>query len=200
MPQRIGLLGGTFDPPHRGHLAAAVAVGRSLSLDLVYLVVAHDPWQKAGPDARPLTPAPLRLEMTRALVADTPGVAVDDSEIVRGGPTYTVETLIHWHGRHPGDDLFLIVGADTAARLDTWVRFRELTSLSTLVVVNRGPRDVTLPPGVDRLKVVEVQMDPVDISSTQVRDRVSVGRDVADDVTPGVAELIRQHHLYEDAA
>ena len=162
--------------------------------------MAHDPWQKTSSGARAVTPAPIRLEMARALVGDTPGIGVDDSEIRRGGPTYTVDTLVDVATREPGTDLFLIVGADTASRIDTWVRFAELTTLSTLVVVNRGPLPVSLPAGLDSSRVVTVDMDPIDVSSTSVRARVARGEDVSADTSPAVAAVIAGHHLYAGAA
>ena len=113
-PQRLGLLGGTFDPPHRGHLAAAIAVRDALGLDRIDFLVANDPWQKSG--EREVTPAAVRLQMAQAIVEGIEGIGVDDREVRRGGPTYTVETLEELAFECPGTDVFLIVGQDTADR------------------------------------------------------------------------------------
>ena len=112
---RIGVFGGTFDPPHIGHLAVAVEVRHALALDRVLMVVANDPWQKRG--ARVLTPAADRLEMVRAAAQDLDGVEADDREIRRGGPSYTVDTVEELLGEQPGAELFVVVGADAAAGL-----------------------------------------------------------------------------------
>ena len=110
-PRRIGLLGGTFDPPHLGHAAAALEARRLLDLDLVVLVVANDPWQKTAEarigDADVVSPADVRLAMTRAAVVGLDGIRVDDVEIRRGGPSYTAETLAHFkaQGMQPAGGL-----------------------------------------------------------------------------------------------
>lgn len=188
--RRIGLLGGTFDPPHAGHLAAARAVLAQLGLDAVNLLVANDPWQKSGD--RTVTPAAVRLEMVRALVDDEPGLGVDDREIRRGGPTYTADTLEEIHREEPGTEVYLIVGADTATRIDTWHRPAVVRSLSTLVVVNR---DHTPGPGADSA-TVHVAMDPVHVSSSDIRARVAAGEPIDGLTTPAVARLVAEHRLY----
>ena len=193
---RLGLLGGTFDPPHRGHLAAATAVLRALNLDRVDLLPANEPWQKSGrPDA--VTPAPLRLEMVRALVKGHEGIGVDDREIRRGGPTFTIDTLREIRAELPGAEVYLIVGSDTAAGMSTWRDPEEVLSLSTLVVVSRGPERPVEPRGATRVRVVE--MEPVDVSSTAVRRAVAEGIDVTDMVTAPVRDVITVHGLYRRA-
>ncbi|MEI8239839.1 MAG: adenylyltransferase/cytidyltransferase family protein, partial [Actinomycetota bacterium] len=107
-PRRIGLFGGTFDPPHVGHLVTAVNVRHALDLDVVLLMVAGEPWQKV--DARPVTPALHRLAMVQAAVADVPGLAAGRTEVDRGGPSYTADTLVVLAQQHPGASLFTIVG------------------------------------------------------------------------------------------
>src|SRR2546421_8283300 len=104
MPERLGVFGGTFDPIHVGHLVTAVNVRHSLRLDRVLLVVAHDPWQKAG---TVVAPAADRLAMVQAAVADVPGLEASDLELGRGGPTYTADTLAELRRQCPGADLFL---------------------------------------------------------------------------------------------
>ena len=193
---RLGLLGGTFDPPHKGHLAAARAVRAALNLDRVDLLPANDPWQKSESGAT-VTPAAVRLEMVRALVNRADGIGVDDREIVRGGRTFTVETLRAIRQESPGTEVYLIVGADTAARMGSWREPEEVFSLSTLVVVNRGPGTAVEPRGAARVRTVA--MEPVDVSSTAVRAAVAAGHDVTDMVTAPVAAVIAAHGLYGQA-
>lgn len=194
---RLGLLGGTFDPPHWGHLAAARAVRDALGEIEVSLVVANDPWQKS--DARTITSAEIRVEMTRALVKDEPHVSVDDREVRRGGPTYTVDTLLELHAENSDRDLFLIVGADTASRIHTWHRSHDLISLSTLVIVNRPGNSIDLAPEMAAWKQIVVPMNPIDVSSTAIRTAVANGQSIADMTAPRVAAIIADHHLYQEA-
>ena len=192
-PFRLGLLGGTFDPPHVGHLAVALAVGEALGLDRVDLVPANDPWQKTS-EGRAVSPAAVRLQMVRALVDGHPRLAVDDREIVRGGPTYTVDTLREIRAELPEAELFLIVGSDTARRLPTWREHEEVGRLSTLVVVNRPDTAPETPSGAGRVEFVV--MKDVDVSSSAVRAAVSAGGDVTAMVTPAVAAVISGLGLY----
>lgn len=192
-PFRLGLLGGTFDPPHVGHLAAALAVASELDLDRVDFLPANDPWQKTA-GGRVVSPAGVRLEMARALVEGHPSLGIDDREIRRGGPTYTVDTLREIRREHPGTDVHLIIGSDTARQFQTWKDHEEVARLSTLVVVNRPDTPAERPSGADR--VVFVSMDEVAVSSSAVRAAVSAGTDVSAMVTPAVARIISAHGLY----
>lgn len=199
-PLRLGLLGGTFDPPHLGHLAVAEAALTQLGLDRVDFLPANDPWQKSG-TGRDVTSATIRLEMVRALVGRKPGLGVDDREIVRGGLTYTVETLEDILESTPGTEIFLIMGADTARGFHTWQRHEEVARLSTLVVVNRetaGVEQEATPAGA--ANVLHVRMAPVDFSSTQVRADIAAGRPVESLVGAEVASVIARHRLYVPAA
>ncbi len=195
---RLGLLGGTFDPPHVGHLAAARAVRDAVDGIEISLVVANDPWQKS--DARQISNAALRLEMTRALVKDEPNISVDDREIRRGGPTYTVDTLLELHAENSQRELFLIVGADTASRIHTWHRSQDLIPLSTLIVVNRPGTSINLAPEMSAWNHIIVPMMPVDVSSTAIRSAVANGQSVSSMTTAGVAALIADNGLYREAA
>lgn len=194
---RLGLLGGTFDPPHLGHLAAARAVRDALGLDRVDLVPANDPWQKTD-RGRDVTPPAVRLEMVRALVKGEDGLGVDDREIRRGGPTYTADTLEEIHAVMPGIDVHLIIGADTARTFGTWRRPEAVLALSTLVVVNRGEETALAPEGADRVEFVT--MTPVHVSSSSVRAAVARGEDVSSRVGDAVARVIGLHGLYAGAA
>ena len=196
MPRRVGILGGTFDPPHFGHLAAAQCVRTQLGLDEVILMVANDPWQKSGD--RDVTPAAIRLEMVRALVDDIDGLSVSDQEIVRGGRTYTVDTLEELLAVDPDIQLFLIVGEDTAVRIPSWHRPEDLSRLSTLVVVNRAA-EPTAHTSAQGDTVVHVNMVPIDVSSTDIRRSVASGESIAFGTCDAVASIIAAHKLYEVA-
>lgn len=189
-PRRLGLLGGTFDPPHLGHRAAALAVKAQLGLDRVDLLVANDPWQKSG--ERHIAPAAIRLQMAEALISDTPGLGLDDREIRRGGPTYTADTLEDIHHESPDTEIFLIVGADTAGRIHSWHRPEVVRALSTLVIVNRS----TQANNISDVEAVHVSMDPVNVSSTLIRARVARGESLEGYTTDAVARIIQQHGLY----
>src|SRR5690242_4623434 len=153
MGDRIGVFGGTFDPPHVGHLVSAVNVRHALGLDRVLLVVANVPWQKEG--SRPISAAADRLALVEAAVEGVPGLEACDLELVRGGPSYSVETLQALAAERADRDLFLILGSDAAAGLDTWERPDDLRELATFVVVDRpgGGSDVHLPEGFRALHV-----------------------------------------------
>jgi len=192
---KLGVLGGTFDPVHVGHLVAAVNVRHALELDRVLLVVANVPWQKAG--ARVITPAPDRLAMVRAAVDDVDGLEASDLEIVRGGESYTVDTLRELRALHPGADLYLVVGADIVGELDTWERSDELRELATLAVVNRpGAAGVAKVSG---WRVANISIPMIDVSSTELRARVADGRPLDFLVPAGALRLIRQRGLYAGA-
>ena len=193
-PRRLGILGGTFDPPHAGHLAAALAVQTQVGLDDVVLMVANEPWQKVGD--REVTPARLRFEMTDALVQGISGLRADDREIRRGGPTYTVDTLEEILAEQPDTEIFLIVGADTAQRLETWHRASDVVSLSTIVIVNRDDVTNTAPGFLHDARVVNVSMNPVDVSSSAIRESVARGQSIDSATSSSVVSIIRDHSLY----
>ena len=193
-PRRLGILGGTFDPPHAGHLAAALAVQTQVGLDDVVLMVANEPWQKVGD--RQVTPARVRFEMTDALVQGISGLRADDREISRGGPTYTVDTLEEILADQPGTEIFLIVGADTAQRLETWHRASDVVALSTIVIVNRDDVTNASPGFLHDARVVNVSMNPVDVSSSAIREAVANGESIDSLTSPSVASIIRDCSLY----
>lgn len=193
--RRLGLLGGTFDPPHRGHLAAAETAMAQAGLDRVDFVVANDPWQKS--DVRAITPVATRLEMTRALVGSHAAFGVDDREIRRGGPTYTVDTLSEIAEAEPDTSVFVIVGADAASRLHTWHRHHEVLALSTLIVVNRAGTPLFDPSTLPGATIINITMEPVLVSSTDIRAAVREGRDVSEETSPEVNSIIDSHGLYQ---
>lgn len=195
MPQRIGLFGGTFDPPHVGHLVTAVNVRHALELDLVVLMVANVPWQKLG--SRAITPAGQRLAMVEAAVADVPGLAAGRAEIDRGGPSFTADTLVQLARENPGAELFTIMGDDAAAGFETWTRYREVAEISHLVVVDRPGEAVALPEG---YPWIHVEVPHLDVSSTDLRARCADGRPLDYLVTEPVLEVIRRLGIYQEAA
>jgi len=188
----LGVLGGTFDPIHVGHLVAAVNVRHALDLDLVLLVVANRPWQKEG--TRPVTPAEDRLAVVRAAVGQVPGVEASDLEVLRSGISYTADTLAALHAVEPGADLVLIIGADVAATLDTWERLDEVRARCRLAVVNRpGAPPPRVPTGW-RAELVEIPA--LEVSSTDLRARVSDGRPLDYLVPEAAVREMRRRGLY----
>ena len=189
---RIGVFGGTFDPPHVGHLVTAVNVRHSLALDVVLLVVANEPWQKLG--TRPISPAPDRLAMVRAAVEGVEGLEACDLEIRRGGHSYTADTLAELAELHPGAELFLVLGADAAAGLPTWERVEEVRARCSVVVVDRpGARAASVPEG---WAWTHVEVPRLEVSSTELRDRVHDGRPLDFLLPPAVIACIRERRLY----
>ncbi|MEY4230714.1 MAG: nicotinate-nucleotide adenylyltransferase [Actinomycetota bacterium] len=193
--RRIGLFGGTFDPPHVGHLVTAVNVRHSLRLDLVVLMVANVPWQKQG--LRAISGADDRLAMVEAAVRDVRGLVAGDLEIRRGGPSYTADTLAALQAQHPGADLFTIVGDDAAAAITTWERHDEVAASSTLVVVDRPGAPVVLP---SEFAWERVEVPRLEVSSTDLRARVNDGRPLDYLVTEPVLQIIRERALYLEPA
>ncbi|MBX3285839.1 MAG: nicotinate-nucleotide adenylyltransferase [Actinobacteria bacterium] len=190
-PRRIGVFGGTFDPPHVGHLVAAIDARQALELDIVLLVVANAPWQKIG--SRQVSPAADRLAMVRAAVADAPGLEVSDIEIARGGLSYTADTLEALRGQEPGAELFLVLGNDAAAGFATWERHEEVARLARLVVVDRPG---TPTPIDDGFAWTRVDIPELEISSTELRQRVAEGRSIRYLTPEGVATCIGERGLY----
>jgi nicotinate-nucleotide adenylyltransferase len=190
-PPRLGVFGGTFDPIHVGHLVTAVNVRHDLALDRMLLVVANDPWQKAG---TAVSPAADRLAMVAAAVAEVPGLEASDMEIRRGGPSFTVDTLRDLRRLEPTAELFLVVGSDAAAGLDTWERGEELKGLATLVVVSRPGADAAVIP--DGWTYQRLEVPRLEVSSTDLRARFADGRPLDWLVTPPVVRLIRERGLY----
>jgi nicotinate-nucleotide adenylyltransferase len=188
--QRIGVLGGTFDPIHIGHLVTAVNVRHELLLDVVLFVVANDPWQKADRD---VTPAEDRLAMVEAALAGVDGLEPCDLEIRRGGVSYTADTLTTL-GERPGAELFLILGTDAAANLPTWERVEEVRARCTLVVVRRPGSEQLTPPAGWHHEQVEVPR--LEVSSTDLRARFSDGRPLDWLVPDAVVRLATERGLY----
>lgn len=190
--ERLGVFGGTFDPPHVGHLVAAVNVRHEARLDRLLLVVANEPWQKTG--LRDLTPAPDRFAMVAAAVDGVDGLEASDMEIRRGGPSYTADTLRSLHDEDPDRELFLVLGSDAAAGLSTWEGGEVVRDLATIVVVDRPGAEGDRPPEGFRYEVVSVPL--LEVSSTDVRARVADGRPLDYLLTRPVIDCIIERGLY----
>jgi nicotinate-nucleotide adenylyltransferase len=201
--ERVGVFGGTFDPIHVAHVVSAVEARRALSLDRVVLVPAGDPWQKRGSVT---APAADRLAMVGAAVEGIAGLEVSPIELERDGPSYTYQTLEALSA--PGRQLFLIVGADVAATMHTWVGVEHLPALATLVVVDRAPdpegvleasprahppEEDALPGGWARERLTIPRLD---VSSTDLRARAARGWPLDGLVPPGAVRVITERCLY----
>lgn len=190
-PLRIGVFGGTFDPPHVGHLVTAVNTRYELALDGVILMVNNVPWQKVA--SREITPPEDRLAMVAAAVEHVPGLVAGDHEIRAGGPSYTADTLATLAEEHPGAELFTIVGDDAAAGIRTWERADEVIERSRLVVVDRPGEPVELDPDIDWIRV---EVPRLDVSSTDLRARWVDGRPLDYLVTDEVLAVVAARGLY----
>ncbi|MGI8756626.1 MAG: nicotinate-nucleotide adenylyltransferase [Acidimicrobiales bacterium] len=189
--RRIGVFGGTFDPPHVGHLVAAVDARQVLDLDVVLLMVANVPWQKAA--SRNISSAEDRLAMTRAAVSDTEGIEVSDLEVRRGGPSFTADTLVELRREELDAELFVILGNDAAAGFASWERHEEVAAAAQLVVVDR-PGSPTPEDGPFRWTRVDIP--ELEVSSTEIRERVATGRSIRYLVPDGVAPVVAERGLY----
>jgi nicotinate-nucleotide adenylyltransferase len=189
--RRIGILGGTFDPPHVAHLVVAIEARDALGLDEVLLVVAGEPWQKVG--TRPITPARDRLAMVEAAVRGVEGLRASDVEVVRSGPSYMVDTLAELSAAEPGAELFLVLGSDVAAGLDTWHEPWRLEDLATLVVVARAGQPATVPTG---HRFVLLDVPAMELSSSELRQRAAAGRSLRFLVPDGAISVIRAREIY----
>ena len=190
---RIGLLGGSFDPPHNGHLLIASDAYDALSLDRVVFVPAAVQPLKAG---LTIASAAQRLAMVQLLVARDPRFDVSTMEIDRGGLSYTVDTLTALSGLWPNAQLFWLVGADVIQSFAKWREPERIAELATLVVLRRagdgaGP-DLGSLPGAPRL----LESRRIDISSTEIRERVKSGKSIRGFVPESVAAYIAVHRLY----
>ncbi len=187
---RIGLLGGSFDPPHVGHLLAASDAFEALDLDrLVFIPAAVQPLKVDRATAR----GEQRLAMTKMLAGSDSRFAVDAIEIDRGGLSYTVETLAALRLRWPSAELFWLVGADVVPSFTQWREPERIVELATVVVVQRAGDSAggNVPAGMRRLATRRI-----DVSSTEIRQRVREGRSVRGFVPDAVADFIAAERLY----
>jgi nicotinate-nucleotide adenylyltransferase len=196
--RRVGIMGGTFDPVHHGHLVAASEVQAWFGLDEVVFVPTGQPWQKS---ARRVSPGEHRYLMTVIATASNPRFSVSRVDVDRGGPTYTIDTLRDLRARRPEDEFFFITGADALAQILTWRDHGEMFELACFVGCTRpGHRlepDILAGLPADRLTLVEIPA--LAISSTDCRERVVRGEPVWYLVPDGVVQYIAKHGLYREA-
>ena len=190
--RRVGVMGGTFDPIHHGHLVAASEVGARFGLDEVIFVPTGEPWQKAE---RRVSPAEHRYLMAVIATASNPDFWVSRVDIDRGGPTYTIDTVRDISDQMPDAELFFITGADALAAILSWKDATELLGMAHFVGVTRPGYELSgthLP--ADSVTLVDVPA--MAISSSDCRDRVSQGQPVWYLVPDGVVQYIAKHRLY----
>jgi nicotinate-nucleotide adenylyltransferase len=191
---RIGVMGGTFDPIHHGHLVAASEVAQSFGLDEVVFVPTGRPWQKDE-----VTASEHRYLMTVIATASNPQFTVSRVDIDRDGPTYTIDTLRDLKSQRPGAELFFITGADAVAQILSWRNHQELWDLAHFVAVSR-PGHVLTTEGLPTDDVSQLEIPALAISSTDCRARVRRGHPVWYLVPDGVVQYIAKHHLYRSNA
>jgi nicotinate-nucleotide adenylyltransferase len=189
----VGLLGGSFDPIHHGHLIAAQAAAEALGLMELRLVPARaQPFKGGGHGAT----AVQRAEMVEAAAAGMSGFRVDRVELEREGPSYTVDTVRALRAREPGAEFVVLVGSDAAAGLPRWHEAAELARLARIVAFGRGTTSVVeVPAGIECITVPVIE-----ISATAIRERVRRGQSIRYLVPDAVADYIATHGLYRDGA
>ena len=199
---KIGILGGTFDPVHLGHLIIAEETMSALGLDRVIFVPAGDPWMKVG---IPISPGPNRLAMVLDAVAGNPAFHVSPVELDRSGPSYTVDTLEELQEDYGSQtEYFFIIGADALMDFGQWRKPERVLELCTLAVVGRPAQEAldlslleTNLPGIGNR--VEIVYDvAISVSSTDIRDRIAEDRSIRYLVPPAVESYIREHGLYKE--
>jgi nicotinate-nucleotide adenylyltransferase len=187
---KLGVFGGTFDPVHAGHVVVATETRAQLGLDRVLLVVAGDPWQKRG---RVVASASDRFGLATTAVQHLDGIEASAIEIERGEASVTADTLEALSA--PGHELYLVLGADAVANMPTWRRLDETRHLATIVVVERAGDVHSEPPG-PGWRVERVSIPRLDISSTDLRDRLRQGRPIDGLVPPDVVREIDRRGIY----
>ncbi len=192
VPRRVGIMGGTFDPIHHGHLVAASEVAERFALDEVIFVPTGDPWQKGE---RAVSPAEHRYLMTVIATASNPRFWVSRVDIDRPGPTYTVDTIRDIAATRPEAELFFITGADALAQILSWKYAEEALKLARFVGVTR-PGYVLSADHLPSDAVTLIDVPAMAISSSACRERVRGGHPVWYLVPDGVVQYIGKHHLY----
>jgi nicotinate-nucleotide adenylyltransferase len=189
---RLGVLGGTFDPPHVGHLIVASDVCAALRLDRLLLIPAAAPPHKRG---RVHASAELRLEMVRAATAEDPRFEVDDLELRREGESYSADTLRQLAAREPDAEIFFVIGVDQLREFASWREPEVVARLATLVVVSRAG-DEAADEGEMAFPVLPVQVTRIDLSATEIRRRIRDGEPIRYLVPDAVREIIEREGLY----
>ncbi len=198
--KRIGVFGGAFDPPHNAHLALARCALDQLALDELHVIPTGQAWHKS----RELSPATHRLEMARLAFGELRGTVIDEREIRRSGPSYTLDTLRELQQERPGAQLLLILGADQGVALPSWQGWQEILSIAIVSLAQRldpsrpdalfDPSKLpNLPAGA---RFARIDLPATDLSATDIRMQAAQGKDISDLVPPAVARYIDLHHLY----
>ena len=192
--RRVGIFGGSFDPVHNAHLALARIALTELALDELVWLPAGEPWQKH----RSLTPAVHREAMVLLAIEGEPRFALSRLELERAGPSYTVDSVLELRAQRPGVDWHLVIGQDQYARLHTWHGWQELLGLVTVAVANRPGATLSADLKVLRAPHEAVALPMMQVSSTDIRERVAAGQRIDAMVPASVARYIARHHLYQD--
>jgi nicotinate-nucleotide adenylyltransferase len=191
---RLGIFGGSFDPVHNAHVALARTALAELKLDELIWVPAGRPWQKK----RRLTPAADREAMVRLAIEGEPRFALSRIELERSGPSYTIDTVRALQRERPDAQWYLVIGQDQYAGFHTWRGWQELLSLVTLAIADRPDAKHSVDPKVLAHAHAPVTLPMMDVSSTDIRERVTSGQGIDDLVPPAVARYIARHRLYRD--
>lgn len=195
--RRIGLMGGSFDPPHLAHAALAQTAIEQLQLDRLIVLPTGDAWHKS----RTLTDGQHRLKMTQLAFAGLEQCKIDDREILRAGPSYTIDSLLEVQKDEAGSEFFLIIGEDQALQFSTWHRWRDILSITHLVVAQR-PHESSISQSSAQLHpsemdtVITLDFEAMAVSATQIRLRIENRQDVSAWVPANVLQYINQQNLY----
>ena len=195
--RRIGLMGGSFDPPHLAHAALAQSAIEQLQLDRLIVLPTGDAWHKS----RTLTDGQHRLKMTQWAVAGLEQCKIDDREILRAGPSYTIDSLLEVQKDEAGSEFFLIIGEDQALQFSTWHRWRDILSITHLVVAQR-PHESSISQSSAQLHpsemdtVITLDFEAMAVSATQIRLRIENRQDVSAWVPANVLQYIHKQNLY----
>lgn len=193
---RVGMFGGAFDPPHVAHVALARAAVEQLHLDELRIFPTGDAWHKS----QVLSPAGHRLAMARIAFEGLARTVVDDRELRRPGPTYTIETLRELKAQRPQARLFLVMGEDQAVALTRWREWQAITALATICMAARPATSADAPRALPaEVQLMLLRLPEMPESATEVRARVAAGEGIDHLVPPGVASYIAQHSLYQPA-
>lgn len=197
LPNRLGIFGGAFDPPHAAHRVLVMAAMAQLRLDRLLVIATGHAWHKT----RTLSPAHHRVAMARLAFSDLPGVDIDPRETLRAGPSYTIDTLHELKGDNPRAELFLIIGQDQAASFSGWHCWREIVDLAVICVAGRadvaGQAPDFEPPEGLQARFMTLQLPISDISATDIRQRAAAGQGIEPLVSAAVARYIVLHRLYQ---
>ena len=200
-PRRIGVFGGAFDPPHLAHVALVRAAIEQLQLDEVRVLPTGQAWHKP----RALTDAGHRLAMARCAFEGMPEVVVDEREVRRSGPSYTVDTLLELAAEQPAAQLYLLIGEDQRRSLPSWHRIGEIARLAIICAADRdnavapwstGPGHASAPESLDAA-IRPLRMPLMPISATDIRQRLAHQRPITALVPAAVERYIYEHHLYD---